>query len=69
MKKEYAAPLIPIFGKIQIPNIKKGSKIKFITKEIIEILKGVIEFPLAKKAEDKIGFKKVNISPPLTINK
>lgn len=53
-----AAPLMPSFGKIESPKIKKGSSIKFITSEIIEILKGVIEFPLEKMQLIKLDLKK-----------
>ena len=64
-----AAPLMPSFGKKERPKIKKGSNIKFIRSEIIDILKGVMEFPLAKNAADKTGFKKVKIRPALTIKR
>ena len=60
---------MPRFGKIESPKIKKGSSIKFIKSEIIEILKVVIEFPLEKNAADKTGFKKVKIKPALTIKR
>ena len=44
-------------------------EIEYVKSEIIDILKGVMEFPLAKNAADKTGFKKVKIRPELTIKR
>ena len=64
-----AAPAIPICGKGPNPNINIGSNNKLNKSAIIEIEKGVMEFPLAKNTAENEGFKNVKISPAETIVK
>ena len=59
-----AAPNTPILGINPIPNIRTGSRKRFITRPIALILKGVLLFPVARMTAVHIGFtilKTINI--------